>query len=569
MPSKKILVNLDMTKNQLENVVVHKSSTEPSSPTAGQLWYDSGSSLFKYHDGTQWVAPAITEGHLYALSGSGTTVKLTQDSGTAGNAGSYTIPAASANNAGTMSSSDFSKLAGIAAGATANTGTVTSVATSNGITGGTITTTGTIQHSTANGYKHIPSTTTDTAANAYVGRGTNAGEGAWIEPDSSPQANSTKLITSGAVATAISAIGSPMVFKGTVGTKNNTNGTYTWANLPAASSSNVGWTLKAISTNTGTPAAKEGDTIVSRLVSGTTYEWTVIPSGDEPSGTVTSISAGTGLTASPSSITTTGTISHATGSGYQHLPTGGSSGNVLRWATNNAGTWEAVDTTVTASSSNLVTSGAVKTAINGIAHPEQISRATFTIGTSATTGEVNINTGKTIFAVTAMMGNAGVVADWKYESGKVTVTLAAQPSSTVTVNVLYYGGSTVASVNQFSYVVDEQSTSSTNEKWKWRKWSNGEVELWGECKHSGDSFTQTQNGWFTGARQDTFPSGLFNAAPFICQLDVRVESGAGVCGLEKTSSQTQTTTQQYYAYRVDGSGSSTYWTQIYAKGTYQ
>jgi hypothetical protein len=49
------------------------------------------------------------------------------------------------------------KLDGIASGATANAGTVTAVATTGAITGGTIWSTGTIAHSTAAGYKHIPS----------------------------------------------------------------------------------------------------------------------------------------------------------------------------------------------------------------------------------------------------------------------------------------------------------------------------------------------------------------------------------------------------------------------------
>jgi hypothetical protein len=43
------------------------------------------------------------------------------------------------------------------AGYTTNVGTVTSIATSGAITGGTITGTGTISHSTSAGYKHIPS----------------------------------------------------------------------------------------------------------------------------------------------------------------------------------------------------------------------------------------------------------------------------------------------------------------------------------------------------------------------------------------------------------------------------
>ena len=55
------------------------------------------------------------------------------------------------------------------------TGTVTSVATSGAITGGTITTTGTISHSTSNGYKHFPSS----GSTYQMIRNSAAGTGAW------------------------------------------------------------------------------------------------------------------------------------------------------------------------------------------------------------------------------------------------------------------------------------------------------------------------------------------------------------------------------------------------------
>jgi hypothetical protein len=63
---------------------------------------------------------------------------------TTSGATTVSISAASTTAAGSMSAADKSKLDGIASGATANTGTVTSIATSNGISGGTITTTGTL-----------------------------------------------------------------------------------------------------------------------------------------------------------------------------------------------------------------------------------------------------------------------------------------------------------------------------------------------------------------------------------------------------------------------------------------
>lgn len=156
---------------------------------------------------------------------------------------------------------------------------------------------------------------------------------------SAPDSSSTdsQIPTAKAVWTAIDNLPEPMVFKGTVGT----GGTTTWANLPSAAASNEGWTYKVItahattvSSPTGNPstsgyyelvnsryvpstdtsvqsgktyytdAANVGDTIISNAT-----KWEIIPSGDEPSGTVTNIATGSGLTGGP--ITSTGTISHA------------------------------------------------------------------------------------------------------------------------------------------------------------------------------------------------------------------------------------------------------------------
>ena len=105
------------------------------------------------------------------------------------------------------------------------------------------------------------------------------------------------------VDTAISGIPTPMQFKGSVGT----NGTIT--TLPAAAVGNTGYVYKAItahaaSTNPVYPEYKVGDTLISDGSA-----WTVIPSGDEPSGTVTSIATSNDITGG--TITTSGTIKHA------------------------------------------------------------------------------------------------------------------------------------------------------------------------------------------------------------------------------------------------------------------
>ncbi len=135
--------------------------------------------------------------------------------------------------------------------------------------------------------------------------------------DTSVSSSSNNLPTSSAVAsyvtTAIDNLPEPMIFKGSVGT----GGTITWANLPAAATSNEGHTYKVITAHTaetGKPAAAVGDTIISNG-----SEWTVIPSGDEPSGTVTSVGITNGglISVSGSPITSSGsiTLTHGTPSG--------------------------------------------------------------------------------------------------------------------------------------------------------------------------------------------------------------------------------------------------------------
>lgn len=118
--------------------------------------------------------------------------------------------------------------------------------------------------------------------------------------------NSTKIATTAYVDTAIGNLPEPMVFKGSLGT----GGTITA--LPTAEASNEGHTYKVIKNGTyAGQAAKVGDTFIS-----TGSRWELIPSGDEPSGTVTSITLNA---TSPiaidnnAAITTSGTrtISHA------------------------------------------------------------------------------------------------------------------------------------------------------------------------------------------------------------------------------------------------------------------
>ena len=123
--------------------------------------------------------------------------------------------------------------------------------------------------------------------------------------------NSTKIATTAYVDTAIDNLPDPMVFKGSLGT----GGTITA--LPVDGSASIGDTYKVITAGTyASKAAKVGDTFICLTKTSSANTWELIPSGDEPSGTVTSITINaTSPIAidSSSAITTSGerTISHA------------------------------------------------------------------------------------------------------------------------------------------------------------------------------------------------------------------------------------------------------------------
>lgn len=132
------------------------------------------------------------------------------------------------------------------------------------------------------------------------------GTAAFANIVSTYSATGTAPVNGTAVAAALATLPTPMTFQGTLGE----NGTITA--LPTASASTVGYTYRVIKDGTyAGQAAKDGDEFIGAEIpkNSGTYVWVYIPSGDEPSGTVTNIATGTGLTGGP--ISTSGTISHA------------------------------------------------------------------------------------------------------------------------------------------------------------------------------------------------------------------------------------------------------------------
>ena len=125
----------------------------------------------------------------------------------------------------------------------------------------------------------------------------------------------TNAYTKTEIDTLITNLPEPMIFKGSLGT----GGTIT--TLPTAAAANEGYTYKVITAGTyASQTAKIGDTFISDG-----SNWILIPSGDEPSGTVTSVKVqgSNGLTGS-GTVTDSGTItiSHATGTGISSSNSG-------------------------------------------------------------------------------------------------------------------------------------------------------------------------------------------------------------------------------------------------------
>ena len=136
------------------------------------------------------------------------------------------------------------------------------------------------------------------------------GIAAYKNVDTSVAENSENLITSGAVSQAINELPNPMLFKGSLGT----GGTITY--LPTATPENEGYTYKVITAGSYSgKTAKVGDVFISNG-----SEWIIVPSGDEPNGTVTSVgmSVPTGLKikGGTSPVTTSGTIEVLLDDGY-------------------------------------------------------------------------------------------------------------------------------------------------------------------------------------------------------------------------------------------------------------
>jgi len=96
--------NIDMQKNQLQNAVVHPLASAPSSPVAGQIYYNNSSNDLFFWNGTAWVSSAgvtsVTAGNGISISGTNTVTVTNATVGyasTAKSASTVTLTATSAS----------------------------------------------------------------------------------------------------------------------------------------------------------------------------------------------------------------------------------------------------------------------------------------------------------------------------------------------------------------------------------------------------------------------------------------------------------------------------------------
>lgn len=480
--AKKFLTGIDMAaeinlnQNELQNARIQNLATAPSNPVEGQIYMNTADHTFYVWNGSAWNTWGAAGGNAFGSIVVGSTTIAadnTSDTLTLTAGSNVTLTPDATNDSITIAATNTKNTAGSTnttskiylVGPTSQTSNATTYSNQNvyvesnmlysvgGINDVLI---GAYDTGTSSPYIRIGNPQT-IGTSLRIPAGDNTLDAAAFKAVGSVTDGNTGLVTGDdvydAIQSAVSGLTGPMVFKGTLGT----GGTIT--TLPTAAAANKGYTYKVITANTyASQAAKVGDLFISDGSS-----WILIPSGDEPSGTVTNIAVESPIiTASGSAITSTGTIKHATsgpsstastskGDTSNQTPGFGSTFKVTSGTVDKYGhTTTFAEHTVTIPNSTATTSAAGlmsatdKTNLDALASGNTVKVATGTISTSSTS--VIIATGgntSQIVAVTAhytqQSSYVPVVVDWvqSTQTGAVTASISSTFSSALTVRVFY------------------------------------------------------------------------------------------------------------------------------------